>query len=218
MKRKQRTSTGLLSNERGIALVMTLVLSAITLGITAGVLYMVTGGTQMSGTQKRYKTALEAGLGGTSVMFEVIRAGGSDPGLGLNNWYLNPSTCMTEKLDETTSTANWGSCNSDATHYDKATSLTIDTGEPDPPLTYDVRFDLGDPLDPPNVYTVYSKISDTVKGNTGGIQGLTISGVVDNTPGLVAVTKVPYLYTVEVQAERTTNTMERAKVAVLYQY
>jgi hypothetical protein len=139
MIQKQHKSKDLLSNERGVALLMTLVLSAITLGITAGVLYMVTGGTQMSGTQKRYKTALEAGLGGTSVMFEVIRAGGTDPGLGLD--YIDTSACLNEKLDDTTSSANWGSC----TDYDKATSLTIDTSEQpsDPPQTYDVSFTLG---------------------------------------------------------------------------
>src|SRR4030067_1587792 len=59
-------------NEKGIALVMVLVLSAIILIIMAGLIYMLTTGTQLSGMQKRYKTALEAGIGGADITYQVI--------------------------------------------------------------------------------------------------------------------------------------------------
>jgi len=60
------------SNEKGIALVMVLVLSAIILVIMAGLIYMLTTGTQLSGMQKRYKTALEAGMGGIDITYQII--------------------------------------------------------------------------------------------------------------------------------------------------
>src|SRR4030067_537165 len=61
-------------NEKGIALVMVLVLSAIILIIMAGLIYMLITGTQISGMQKRYKTALEAGIGGADITYQIIGA------------------------------------------------------------------------------------------------------------------------------------------------
>ena len=59
-------------NEKGIALVMILILAAISLVIMAGLLYMITSSTQITGMQKRYKTALEAGIGGSEVFSQFI--------------------------------------------------------------------------------------------------------------------------------------------------
>ena len=74
-KRRARNDiSGVLSNEKGIALVMILILSAIALAIMAGLIYMITAGTQISGMQKRYKTALEAGKGGTDITYQLIAA------------------------------------------------------------------------------------------------------------------------------------------------
>jgi hypothetical protein len=70
----------------------------------------------------------------------------------------------------------------------------------------------------PLEYAVYSKIVDTVEGNTGGDEGLLNCGVVCSNPGEVQVVKVPYLYTVEIDAENSTNVAERAKLSILYQY
>ena len=61
--------SGIFSNERGIALVMVLILSAIALAIMAALIYMITVGTQASGMQKRYRTALEAGKGGADISY-----------------------------------------------------------------------------------------------------------------------------------------------------
>src|SRR4030043_1051567 len=59
-------------NEKGIALVMVLVLSAIVLIIMAGLIYMLTTGTQISGMQKKYKNASEAGIGGRDITYQLI--------------------------------------------------------------------------------------------------------------------------------------------------
>ena len=55
---------------------MVIVLSAVALAIMTALIYMITMGTQISGLQKRYKTALEAGEGGGDVFYQLIASGG----------------------------------------------------------------------------------------------------------------------------------------------
>lgn len=198
---------GVLLNEKGIALLMVLVLAAISLAIMAGLIYMVVSGTQISGMQKRYKTALEAGIGGADVTLQLLSARG-DPGIPLTNFLITASDvggidCLTDKLNKKTNDWN-AACNN---------LLTIDR---DDATTYDMTFDLG--VAPFPTYTVYSKIVDTVEGNSGGDEGLIKSGVVNTNPGEVTVMSVPYLYTIEIDAQNSTNPSERAKLSILYQY
>lgn len=197
-----------LSTERGLALVMVLVLSAILLAIMAGLIYMVISGTQISGMQKRYKTALEAALGGADVTYQMIAARGNPNIPGLSNFLISASSvggydCLNDKLNKKTS--DWNSvCSS---------ILTID---PNIQSTYDMRFDLGSVGYP--TYRVYTKIVDTVVGNSGGDEGLIKSGVVSSGTGEVTVMSIPYLYTIELQAQNLDNPQERAKLSILYQY
>ncbi len=193
-------------NEKGIALVMVLVLSAITLGIMSGLLYMVTVSTQMSGVQKRYKTAFEAGLGGADVAYELIGARG-DP--GIPGFYLDipaldvgGTNCLTPKLN--TSTSTWPLACDYALNINPATTAS-----------FDMAFFIGTyPLE----YNVRAKIVDTVEGNSAADEGLKITGVVLSNPGEIMVKSIPYLYTVEVDAQNSANAAERAKLSILYQY
>lgn len=202
-----RTLNSKLLNEKGIALVMILILSAIALAIMAGLIYMITSGTQISGMQKRYKTALEAGKGGTDVIYQLIAARG-DPNIPITNFLITASNvglvdCLTPKLNSATN--NWPAvCSS---------TLTID---PNTQSSYDMRFDLG--ASPFPTYTVYGKIVDTVEGNSGGDEGLVGKGVVSSGSGEVTVVSRPYLYTIEVDAQNSANPSERAKLSILYQY
>ena len=201
-----------LQNEKGIALVMILILSAIILAFIAGLVYMITSSTQISGMQKRYRTALEAGMGAADVTYHVF-ALRSDPDLVMRNAINYVRTisdqCLTAKLNTTTSSTNWAACGV----YANATSMVINTGDP---TTYDFRFTLGSAPYP--TYTGYAKIVDTVEGNSGGDEGLLKNGVVSSGSGEITVMSVPYLYTIEVDAENVNNTSERAKLSVLYQY
>ncbi|GFP21965.1 hypothetical protein HKBW3S06_01191 [Candidatus Hakubella thermalkaliphila] len=95
------------ANEKGIALVMTLVISAIVLAVMAGLIYMITVGTQISGIQKRYKTAHEAALGGAEVAYKYIGVRG-DPGISGISFLFSPGisdACRNLKLNQ--STSNW---------------------------------------------------------------------------------------------------------------
>jgi len=201
---------GVFSNEKGIALVTVLVLSAISLAIMAGLIYMLVSGTQVSGIQKRYKTALESGIAGADIVEQFISKREDNP-TTLETQTFNflsgidvtaTQTCINNKL--LSSTSSWNpACNN---------TMTINRGDA---TTYDMRFDLGLA---PTTYRVFAKIVDTVEGNSGGDEGLLKTGVVQANTGEVSVTHIPYLYTVEIDAEDATNPAERAKLSVLYQY
>ena len=66
-------------------------------------------------------------------------------------------------------------------------------------------------------YTVFGKIIDTAVGNSGGDEGLLTKGVV-NASGEITPMSIPYLYTIEIDAEATVNPSKRAKLSILYQY
>jgi len=208
MERQRLKMKIIKTNEKGIALVMVLILSAIALAVMAVLLYMLTAGTQISGMQKRYRTALEAGVGGADVTFQLITARG-DPGIpNLDGFIITASNvvghdCLTEKLNSNTST--WDPvCSS---------SLAID---PTNPATYDMSFELGTPGFPK--YKIYSKIVDTVEGNSGGDFGLTKTAVVATGQGEITPMSIPYLYSIEIESQNTVNPAERAKYSILYQY
>ncbi|MBI4697930.1 MAG: hypothetical protein HY758_03210 [Nitrospirae bacterium] len=191
-------------NEKGFALVMVLIMSAISLAIMAGLIYMVVSGTQMSGVQKRYKTSLDAGKAGKDILYQFIQEKG-DPGIsGLTISQTISNDCMEQKLNN--DTIDWSACSGD--------NLTLSI-DPDSAQSYDFSFDIG--ASP--VYTVYAKIADTIEGNSAPDLGLTDGGVVKSNSGEVEVMNIPYLYTIELEAEDASlDSPERAKLSVLYQY
>ena len=215
-----RNPQSTIHNEHGIALVMVMILSTIALAVMAGLIYMVTSGTQISGMQKRYSTAFEAGLGGIDVTYQVILLRGDATNTAsflstlTNGTGTTPASCVTLSSDSSCTaigsytgiatklnlpTSCWSGCDS---------SMTINTATS---TSYDIRFDLGS-------YRVYTKIVDTVVGNSGGDEGLIKGGVVTSNTGEITVMSVPYLYTIEVDSENPNNPAERAKLSILYQY
>jgi hypothetical protein len=229
-KKKNSLSTTyrLLSTDQGIALVMVLILSAIALAIMAGLIYMLTTGTQISGMEKRYKTALEAGIGGADVIYQFIGMRGEQSKVNnllgdlssLGPLITTPATCQTNvaaTLPDGTPCITIGNYTDLATKLNLPTacwtgcdsSLTITHGTPS---TYDMSLNLG----VSTTYTAYAKIVDTVWGNTGEDEGLVDPGF-PPVPGS-SVVPVPYLYTIEVDAQDTANPSERAKLSILYQY
>jgi Tfp pilus assembly protein PilV len=215
-------------NEKGIALVMVLVMSAIALAVMAGLIYMVITGTQISGTQKKYETAKEAGLGGTDITYEFIALRG-DPAtvsaLLTELYAINPavttsSSCTGTNISGTSFTGLAAKLNTRTTNTDGTSNWSaICYGNsmdiyPGTPATYDMRFDLG--TTPSLTYRVYAKIVNTAEGNSGLDEGLGGKGVVST--GEITVVSKPYLYTLEVDAENLSNPSERAKYSILYQY
>lgn len=190
-------------SERGMALVVVLVLSAAALAVISALLYMLTIGTGISGAQKRYRSSVDAGIGGVSIIYQVVAARGN-PGLTFLPSFQINGTCLNTKLNNPTSA--WGACDS---------SLIIDPANS--ATSFDMSFNLPG-ADLTTTYTVYGKIVDTVEGNSGGDIGLIKGGVVNSNSGEVAVVSIPYLYTIEMDVENAANRTERAKLSVLYQY
>lgn len=209
-------------SQKGVALIAVLVVSAVALMLLTTLIYMITTGTQISGMQKRYKTALEAGYGAADITFQMVALRGDvaayQTSLGtagitatLSPTLVSscssslggvPYTQLSAKL--MTPTSSWTSgCN---------TSMTID---PSNPATYDMKYEIGSGTK----YNVYAKIVDATEGNSaGGGETLFNKGVVSANSGEVTTMSMPYLYTIEVDAENAANSGERAKLTILYQY
>jgi uncharacterized membrane protein YgcG len=214
-------------SEKGIALVVVLVLSAVVLAVMTALIYMITSGTQISGYEKRYKTALEAARGCNDVFYQVISSRGDTSTLTGVNITIPPApTCTgTDIISGATYTgfdaklgapsSKWSTgCNS---------ALTID---PQDSTTYDMRVVIGTTPQ----YNCYAKIVNTQAGNsassgstggsgTGGglYNGSVITGGAYGSGGIPVVSK-PYLYAIEVNTENSSNPSERAKFSILYEY
>ncbi len=223
-----------IKNEKGIALVMVLILALISLAIIAALVYLVIQGTKFSGSFKRYETAREAGIGGTELMAALIGNRGELEAMGITGIDSNflkrcscgepdvvgDSTfsdgtalagdyiCLCTKICDpayTGATYNWGVCTN-------GTSLNPNDN-PDMQLTL-----LSNPLDASSPsYNVSLKIIDTTPGNTDQ-SGLLLggSGVTESDPS--ATPKRPFLYRIEVNSQNSAFVLERSRLSVLYAY
>ncbi len=210
--RCDEVSMKLFRSQDGVALMMTLIVSAIALSVMASLMYIMVSGTRISGLNKRFTTALEAGRGGQAVVLEYVGTRGRPDADFMNAISFDSSgtsdTCLDDKLNK--ATVDWdATCDA---------ILTINTGDSD---TYDFKFELA-------AYTIYSKIVNTIEVNTsagGKAQKWVTTGVVTaggggaGGGGTIEVVPVPYLYTIELDARKGTRAdAEKAKLSVLYQY
>jgi hypothetical protein len=198
-----------IQNERGIALVMALMLSFLSLVIVLALLYMITQGTKVSAANKRYKSALEASYGGVEVFTkdiipQLMGASGSSFSTVLTSaigW--GTTACTAEKLAN--SPLLWSNCDSNAKSID-------------PKIGYDATFTLRGQLG--SNFNVYAKIVDTQPGNsdTSGAELLDSGAGVAYGASGVSPKHMPALYRIEIQGERDTNPLEKARLSVLYAY
>jgi hypothetical protein len=188
---------------------MVLIIAAISLAVMGTLMQVVFMGTQLSGGQKRFTTALEAGKGGGGVVRQWIGARNElDSAYEDALFFEIPAgvsnTCIADKLNN--ATADWDNC----TDIEN-TELTIDVNNN---KSYDFSFKLGD-------YDVYGKIVNTIEGNTGAsgeASNLRKGGVVASNSGEVEVKPVSAIYTIELDSRNTINPVEKAKLSILYQY
>lgn len=208
-----------LRNEKGIALVMVLVLALISLAIVATLVYMVLQGTKSSGFLKRYESAREAGMGGTELVAALISNRGDlnitglpidskstvsfvlcDCGLPDVLGDNVPNTCLCRKLCDPT--ASWVAAGCDDSF--------------DPTSNYDMYFKL--PGLDTNEFEVFAKIVDTTLGNSD-LSGEDLGGTcVACGGGEVPVSPAPYLYRIEINTEQTPTRIQRSRLSVLYGY
>jgi len=204
----------ILRSQDGIALVTSLMLTLISLTIVLALLYMVTQSTKVSGQSKRYKTALEASYGGSEVVTKdifpfIMRNYSSSTlkddlegaaGFGAVSLSLNTTqSCLQKKL--TKATSDWPiDCDSSpfaSKNPDFNIKLSAVSGNP---------------------FTVYSKIVDTVVGNSN-IGGLQLEGAgVAESQNVLTPQHFPYVYRLEIQGQRENNPTAQATIEVLYAY
>jgi len=199
-----------LKNEKGIALITSLMLTLLSMIVAMALLYILTMDIQQTGMHKRYKTALEAASGGSQIVLREIlpqllqNFDSSTLQNDLQNTFSDVSltvtdaTCLRTKL--TSATGTWAGCSS-----------TIDPiSVPDMTLT----------LQPTagNSYTVFAKIIDTIPGNSD-LSGLQLDGSgVSESQNVITPQSIPYIYRLEVRGQRQTNATEQARLSVLYSY
>lgn len=106
---------GNIRNEKGIALVMVLIFSMIGLAIVSAMLFMLTQETMMSGTNKVYRSADEAGLGGVNVAVDMVQnMGAANPTNLQGNLLIDTAAadaCLNDKLTITRMIGTgWADC------------------------------------------------------------------------------------------------------------
>lgn len=219
-----------LRNEKGIALVTSLMFTLISLGIIMMLLYMVTQATKINSANKNYKTAIEASYGAVDLIALDILPSMLNPSSAFNaSSYSNvslatpDSACLAEKLK--TPTSLWNSTLCDTT----TKSLT-------PNVKSDFTFNLKSTNDSFG-YNVYAKIVDTKctaalpactnssdPATTGNVSyDNTIRGLMSADPtsgggGGGEILSKPVYYTIEVQGESARNAHEKSKLSVLYSF
>jgi hypothetical protein len=217
----------LLRSESGVALVIVLVLAAVSLTLITALLYLVTVGTRTSGVQKRYRTALEACVAGSDIVKQIIEVRGDNTAIttflngltGLNAAQNVSSSCAGTAYSPSTSTFTGPGAKimTSSTTWNAAcgsTNLITD------PTSYDFTFQLGTS---PR-FNVYAKIVDMREGNTlstttSGSQHMLVKNpVVSFSNGEIGTPTVPYLYTFELDCENASKSDERVKLSVLYQF
>lgn len=222
----------ILSNNKGIALVTSLMLTMITIGIVMAMFYIMTQSIKISAATKRYRNVTEATYGGGELMaFDIIgnawknfsSSGGMSNGLvstygNINLAVTAPNDCLTQKLSSPSS--NWSNCSV------SQKSMELSTIKSSPDLTFLLKGTSSS-----QHYKVYAKIVDTSSGNTDTASSAMInssdsdgllsgSGTAYNKTGTggVPIQHIPFGYRIEVQGEKETNSLEKSNVMVLYAY
>lgn len=217
-----------LKNEKGIALVMVLVIALIALVMVSALLYMMTQGTTMSGGQKFYRTAEEASYGGMELATGYLANRGLLNIAALGLGFTDNCNCVdpyvyNDNIDRITGARSDRCdklCNPTANWQNGAAATNAQRALDNLPTSSDFSFVLGVE---PATFTVFAKIVDTVQGNSD-VGGLVTSGslggagVVASTTGMVTPPHNPYLYRLEVQSQATTNVRERARLSILYAF
>lgn len=224
-------------SEKGQALVIVLFFSAIALLMVLAVLYMVLRGTAMSGVQKRYQSALDAGYAGVGISSAFLDS-------GISYAISSPSTAplfadptsaaVTASGGTLTITPAAGSCfyNKVFTAFNRTLGTNGTWGAPcgdndatiDPTVSPDMQYTVNGVN---TTYYVYTKIVDSRQGLTAQrppgvteMQGYV--GKVSGVAGLSLTKQAYFYYTVEVEAKETSaatgKTRETAQISFDYAF
>lgn len=208
-------------NEKGAVLLVVVVLSAIALAVMTTLIYMITVGTKITGVEKQYRSAHDASFGGWEIVSQLLATRGSVTDRGpfltsLNTAGLSSSVTDTAGCQGIADGKSYQGFEAKVMTSSSVWSAACGKSVALSPTSYDFSMQLGSSTK----YNVYAKIVNTVQGNTGDAvsSGLKATGTVNSASDVITVVAVPYLYTIDLDAENAANPSERAKLSVLYQY
>ena len=193
----------IIGNERGVALVMALILGLIGMLMIASLLYMAGTGIWTSGSKNRYQMALEASHGGMNFFTkEIIQRGLAGDTLNTMGNYGGIFTTQISSADFTKKLTMFGNVN-DGVYPANNPDATL-------ALIFTV---------PTPTINVTTTILSTTIGNTGtSVDYLWGGGVPGDGRGIVNPQHIPYLFQTDVQGQRAVNPRERARLSGVYAY
>ncbi|SMC19484.1 hypothetical protein SAMN02746041_00691 [Desulfacinum hydrothermale DSM 13146] len=161
-----------LADQSGIALVTTLMLMLLGMGLVALLLFSTTTGTKVSRMEGTYTTCLEAAKGGAEAIISMFLNDLQTPDSILNATVSSGSACLKDKMEKATTA--WASCGSHATDLD-------------PDLEPDITFNLAS-------YDVRIKIVDTRETDVAYIYSVVVGA---SNPSTGDRAEVAFLYEME---------------------
>ena len=203
----------ILRSQDGAALITALMLTMVALVIALALLTMINTGTQLSASQKRYRSSLTAAQGGVELLTRelVPRLLRGDPLADLADDYslielkLPPNDCLRQKLE--LPKGQWSNCSAAQACGDAA-------------QTPDISFRLSG-LPKEKGFRVTTKIVDTIPGNSDRFGGdlLETGDSVAGREDVIRPQHVPGMYNITVQGVREEEgSREKANLSVLYAF
>jgi len=180
----------ILKSNKGIALILALILGLVSIAFLAGIFLMISTGARMSGIERSYTAAVEAARGGATLTCRYLRRGITNSQLAKaaeEGWLTVDWDCLQVKRSK--ATAEWASWGCDCDETDDTSCETDDTLSSIKDYN-DLEMTVG-------TYRLYSKVIDTKKFTT-------VTG------------ETGYIYTVHVLSESTQDCNDKAWITFLY--
>ena len=204
----------MVKSQKGIALIVALILSLVSLMLVGMALYVVTQGTRLSGRLRIYASSLSAAKGAYEITTNILSSIKDNQSYDLNNINSledSKEKCLYIKLNyltqDWTSAPGWS--NNNCYSLNNATSSNIDDIE----KFYDLKYKLGS-------YDVYIKITSSSLGNTQP-QSISLSvGGVSSFGGSNSrrSPSMPHLYRIEILSENSEGSSDQVHITALYAY
>jgi type II secretory pathway component PulK len=203
-----------LNNNKGMALLTVLMMTAIMLTMIVGILTLVSDNSQRSASQKTYQNVIEASYGGADIaaqdviprLFTNISTSVIKADYSLLGMQFGSSACLRQKMKKPVS--GWTAC--------------TNSSNVNPKINSDLTFNLSGQSGSSNTsFKVYAKIVDTAPGVDYPEQpsgGPLLGGGVVESSGPSTLYLQHYVYRIEVAGEGSINPAEKSNLSVLYEY
>jgi len=189
-----------LRNEKGLALLSTLMLLVLGFGVVAMLLRLVTAETKLAALEQGYTTALDAGKAGTDMFLFMIQNGTANPPNQIGASNASNVACVDQKMYNPKSSWTTAVCPDQSPNPDPTNCPSPTATCADPTISPDVTMTLSN-------CTVYLKIVDTTE----------TAPVAPPNPSDLCHPNGCYYYTVNVRSIAS-GTNERADITFVYRF